>query len=93
MALFIAPEHWFTLVGPISTQTSRLLPYAAWSMQRPVIAGNSAHPIHNHRPALPRRIAAGTRADRLHHPAIPEVLAAEVDPLSVIVYGCAMDQI
>jgi len=30
MALFIGPNHWFTLVGPLSAQSSRLLLYAAW---------------------------------------------------------------
>ena len=30
MALLVGPDHWFTLVGPLSAQTSRLLLYAAW---------------------------------------------------------------
>lgn len=30
IALLVAPDHWFTLVGPLSAQSSRLLLYAAW---------------------------------------------------------------
>lgn len=30
LAVLVAPDHWFTLVGPLSAQTSRLLLYGAW---------------------------------------------------------------
>lgn len=41
MALLIGPDHWFTLVGPLSAQTSRLLLYAAWFLLGVVLgAGN-----------------------------------------------------
>ena len=42
MALFAGPGHWFTLIGPLSAQTSRLLLYAAWFLMG--VALGAGHP-------------------------------------------------